>query len=317
MNQQWSGSSPAPRQDSFFKATGRPDRVHVLTPESQSFGGLNATIYSRESPREDVVSTTVRSNAFLCIVYHREMPPYRRWCDGVLHRQEARREGDVTFLDLRREYISDITHPFKSTSIVIPQVSLDLLADELNTRRIDPAISPNPGVQANPVLHGLCRALALTVESSGEAERLLCDYMLLAIRLQVAVTFGGLELPVKGQPASLSSWQLQRVKELMLDDLSASVGIESLASACGVSSGHFIRAFRGAIGTTPHRWRTYQRIERAKSLLALTKNPVCDIALACGFSAQSHFTRIFVSVCGVSPTVYRRLHQGKPHARDF
>jgi AraC family transcriptional regulator len=33
---------------------------------------------------------------------------------------------------------------------------------------------------------------------------------------------------------------------------------------------------------------------------------VLDVALACGFKSQQHFARVFRSVCGASPTEYRR-----------
>jgi AraC-like DNA-binding protein len=37
-----------------------------------------------------------------------------------------------------------------------------------------------------------------------------------------------------------------------------------------------------------------------------------EVALACGFSDQSHFTRVFTRLSGTSPGVWRRLHQEYP-----
>jgi AraC family transcriptional regulator len=49
-----------------------------------------------------------------------------------------------------------------------------------------------------------------------------------------------------------------------------------------------------------------RRIEHAKNLLRNTTEPVVDIALACGFSSQSHLSNWFVRMIGVSPAVYRK-----------
>lgn len=60
---------------------------------------------------------------------------------------------------------------------------------------------------------------------------------------------------------------------------------------CDVRS--FARQFREELGVSPHRYVTHARVERAKSLLAKTKRPLTEIALACGFSSQSHLATVF------------------------
>ena len=54
------------------------------------------------------------------------------------------------------------------------------------------------------------------------------------------------------------------------------------------------------------------RIEEAKKLLVDTEDKVLDISRAVGYDNEKHFMKIFKSVCGVSPTEYRRnAHMGK------
>lgn len=57
----------------------------------------------------------------------------------------------------------------------------------------------------------------------------------------------------------------------------------------------------------PHRCLTGLRIEEAKALLAQPHLPLADIALICGFGDQSHFTRVFGQIVGVSPGAWRRV----------
>jgi AraC family transcriptional regulator len=68
----------------------------------------------------------------------------------------------------------------------------------------------------------------------------------------------------------------------------------------------FSRAFKQSTGIPPHQWLLDRRVETAKDLLRRSCLSLTDIALTCGFSDQSHFTRVFVRACGVSPGVWRR-----------
>jgi AraC-like DNA-binding protein len=52
-----------------------------------------------------------------------------------------------------------------------------------------------------------------------------------------------------------------------------------------------------------------QRVLRAKSLLRDPMRPLSDIATACGFADQSHFTRVFTSLVGASPGAWRKQVQ--------
>jgi len=72
-----------------------------------------------------------------------------------------------------------------------------------------------------------------------------------------------------------------------------------------LSRGHFIRAFQQSVGETPHRWLTTQKIEKARRLLRETGQPLTEIALACGFCDQAHFTRTFSRVSGTTPGAWR------------
>jgi len=56
----------------------------------------------------------------------------------------------------------------------------------------------------------------------------------------------------------------------------------------------------------PHKWMVQQRVSLAKSLLRQGKMTLAQIALACGFSDQSHFTQCFSAWTGLSPGVWRR-----------
>jgi AraC-like DNA-binding protein len=105
----------------------------------------------------------------------------------------------------------------------------------------------------------------------------------------------------------LAPWQLRAAKAMLDADSQDAVTVEGLAAACGLSVRHFARAFRQSTGVPPHRWRLRRRVDRAQDLLRDPAPSLADIALACGFGDQSHFTRVFAAVVGQSPGKWRRL----------
>jgi AraC family transcriptional regulator len=103
---------------------------------------------------------------------------------------------------------------------------------------------------------------------------------------------------------------MARIKELLLDDLSADRSVAELAAECRLSAGRFARAFRRTLGTSPHQWLLEQRVAHAKCLLQ-EKQSMSEIAYASGFADQSHMTRVFLRKVGITPGAWRRIkHSG-------
>ncbi len=84
------------------------------------------------------------------------------------------------------------------------------------------------------------------------------------------------------------------------------ISLVRLANECKLSLSHFARAFKQSAGQPTHRWLLQQRLDKAKELLLNSSLPLADIALACGFSEQSHFTRVFNKKVGTTPGAWRR-----------
>ena len=72
---------------------------------------------------------------------------------------------------------------------------------------------------------------------------------------------------------------------------------------CGLSPFHLIRSFSDSVGMTPHSYLMQVRATRARDLL-LAGIPISTSAFECGFSDQSHLTRTFKRIFGVTPGAY-------------
>jgi AraC family transcriptional regulator len=105
---------------------------------------------------------------------------------------------------------------------------------------------------------------------------------------------------------TLAPWQLHRAKECMEANLVTGVRLRDLAEITRLSQSQFGRAFKASTGLPPHRWQMNLRITRAQQLLLDGELSLAQIAFATGFSEQSHLTRVFRSIVGVSPGSWRR-----------
>lgn len=81
------------------------------------------------------------------------------------------------------------------------------------------------------------------------------------------------------------------------------ISLDDLAAASGLSKFHFLRLFAARLGTTPHRYQLLLRVIYAKRLLR-NGVEIAEVALRSGFFDQSHFTRCFHEIVGVTPGRY-------------
>ena len=99
----------------------------------------------------------------------------------------------------------------------------------------------------------------------------------------------------------------QRVREYILTHLAQNISNRVLAELVGLSVFHFARAFRQSAGLSPHRFMLESRVERVKHLLVETELSLSQIAIRAGFADQSHCTRRFRELVGITPSRFRWL----------
>jgi PAS domain S-box-containing protein len=85
----------------------------------------------------------------------------------------------------------------------------------------------------------------------------------------------------------------------------------ALATRAGLSPVRFARLIKRIFRLTPSQLITQTRLAAASRLLEETKQPVAEIAHACGFYDHSAFTRAFRSATGMTPTQFRQSRTGK------
>lgn len=213
-------------------------------------------------------------------------------------------ENTIYIRDLSENYKADLINPFDFHLFEISTAAVARFADEADLAGVTTLSAET--ASKDVVLANLVRALSPSLERPEEASALFIDQMTTAIGTYLVQRYGGRSNLAPGRAGTLSRAHENLAKSILLENLEGDISILEVAAACNLSRGYFIRAFRESTGMTPYQWLLSERIDRAKELLRVSNVPLAEIAIACGFSDQSHFTRVFSSIVGATPGNWRR-----------
>ncbi|HTK08259.1 MAG TPA: AraC family transcriptional regulator [Ktedonobacteraceae bacterium] len=107
------------------------------------------------------------------------------------------------------------------------------------------------------------------------------------------------------RPSTADHASIRKVRLYLEEHYSENISLEQLSAFVNLSPFHLLRVFRDAIGLPPHSYLTHIRVMQAKRLIAAT-TPLAEVASVVGFTDQSHLTRHFKSLVGVTPGQYAR-----------
>ena len=115
-------------------------------------------------------------------------------------------------------------------------------------------------------------------------------------------------------PAIRNAQTVNHLRDYLEEHYRENVSIETLSQLSSLSPYYLIRCFRQQFGLPPHLYQRQVRLLKAKHALH-TSQSLAAIANDTGFFDQSHFTRSFKRVFGVTPGAYRQDNsiQDYPH----
>jgi transcriptional regulator GlxA family with amidase domain len=130
----------------------------------------------------------------------------------------------------------------------------------------------------------------------------------------------GTQAPFLHPVHGLAPWQARKVVDHVLAHLEMPIRVEELASVTRLSTSHFSRAFKLSFHMSPHAYVVALRLARARALLLEGDEQMSQIAVACGFADQAHFSRAFRRKVGCAPGLWRRERRdhfsSKPGGED-
>src|SRR5687768_3135924 len=285
----------------------RPDASSHLVTTAVRKSKLAVTRIRRDTPGHGLTSPLPTERAFSVLLQLRDSPKRELFLAGRSVYRGGYGARTTSIVDLEQEPTANLQSPFDVMHFYVSRAALNEITDEQGAPRID-TLTCERGV-LDPTVWHLGQTLLPALERPHEIGAMYADHLLMATHTYFAVAFGGMKLPSYSRRGGLAPWQVRCATDLMIDRLGQDMSLSEAASACGLSPNYFARAFKQSVGTPPHRWMLLQRVLRAKTLLRDPKSSLADIAAACGFADQSHFTRVFTSIVGASPGVWRKQVQ--------
>jgi len=159
----------------------------------------------------------------------------------------------------------------------------------------------------DPLLEQLAITITTALRDGTAEDGLYVDTLAQMIAVHLARNHSTRSRPVRPPaPQRIAGWKMRRLIDFIEEHLDGDLSLDAMAAEVDVSPLYLARAFKAAVGQSPHQYVLQRRIERAKELLRGTDRPIVDVALSAGFSSQSHLSNWFLRNVGVSPAVYRR-----------
>jgi AraC family transcriptional regulator len=153
----------------------------------------------------------------------------------------------------------------------------------------------------DPLLAQLQRSLARTFKI-GTGASLYADALAHALGAHLVEHYSDRSPPRQARaPNALDRRQLEQVFDFIESKLHQALTVTELAAVAGVSPTHFTRLFRQQTGEPPHRYVRKRRLDEAERLIVGTQMPLAAIAVAVGFSDQSHLNRVMRAQRGATP----------------
>ena len=116
----------------------------------------------------------------------------------------------------------------------------------------------------------------------------------------------GFESARRSDRGGLLVWQLNGVVDYIETHLTEKIAAGDLADLVNLSKGQLSRAFKISVGVPPFRYIVRRRLDLACTMMRTTREPLSQVAVACGLCDQAHFSRLFRNVIGMSPSAWRR-----------
>lgn len=173
-----------------------------------------------------------------------------------------------------------------------------------------------PGRNIPIAIRSLIDAALAAFDADRDTSRRYLSYASALLRLnRGAGTDAGIGRQTQSR-GGLLVWQLNRVIDYIETHLAEKISAIDLADLLEMSTGRLFRAFKISVGITPFRYIARRRVEFACTMLRTTREPLSQVAIACGMCDQAYLCRAFRRQTGMSPSEWRREHQDEPQGND-
>ncbi|MES1022958.1 AraC family transcriptional regulator [Gloeocapsa sp. BRSZ] len=179
--------------------------------------------------------------------------------------------------------------------------AIDLFKQDLSLATFRPTIAAQDQ---------LCWALGSRLEAAAydevQSPRVFVEEVATVLVMHLLLTYTDAVSKSAVSHITLTETKLKQLYNYIEDRICEDIGLNELASLCGLSKYHFCRQFKKLTGRTVHQYIIHRRTEAAKRLLAKPELNITAVSECLGFASHSQFTAFFRRYTGVTPQVFRQ-----------
>lgn len=222
-----------------------------------------------------------------------------RWLDGKGER-ERRDIGDIAIIPAGISHRCSWDSPAQFMILAIDPAFLQQVGqDWVNPDLIE--LIPHSMSRQDPLIQGIFSTFKETAKTAGIGSLLLVDSLKTALAIHLLRQYCTTRPKLSSYAGGLSPTTLTLVIQYIREHLHQDLQLNQIAAIAQMSPYHFLRLFKKSTGVTPHQYILQCRIERATYLLQHSQLSIADIAVQTGFCDQSHLTRYFKRMAGITP----------------
>ena len=194
-----------------------------------------------------------------------------------------------------------------SAEVVVVYLKPNLISTVAQDLDLDPTavhVTPRLAVP-DQLVHHFGLVLRSIAANAHPGTALMVDSVARALTVHLLRQHSNVQKMIPTRQPELPARRLTTVIDYMRAHFNQPVTVSELAEQCGLSSTHFTRAFREAVGKPPHAYLIDIRLDKARDLLEHTRLPITEIALSCGFEQSQYFATVFRQRIGFTPSSWR------------
>ena len=252
-------------------------------------------LYAAPLPQHHTVVLPLASSRVMCKV------------DGRVVHEGVSNAGCVCITPPDAEVSCWFGHSMDAVHLFIPHRMLMVAFEDLNDRAAPSGLTLRAErTQHDPLLCQVASLLLAIGEDPDPSLQLYIDTLGNAAVTRLLSAHTVIAPPRPSAIGKLPAWRLRLALNYLEEHLDSSVTLPELAVAVGLSTMYFAAQFKRATGLSPHKYLTRRRLERAQERMRATNLSLAEVAVAVGFSSQTHFTTTFRTTVGETPARWRQ-----------
>jgi len=274
--------------------------------KTRSWGVISADVISR-----DAGEATWLSNRHRLLYALTNIPTTMKLDGRAAAEYELHREKMIAFGPAGQMTNNDTREPVRYIQILQDPVTYHNFAGDL-VRGGAISLERRTNVD-DPFISRIALSLVSNM-GDGFLDHVLADALNTALAVRIARLFVNPSAINLAPSNGLSRERLQRVSDYIEAHLDNRLTLTEIAGVACLSPYHFSRSFKQVVGVGPRRYILQRRVERAKTLLRRSDQPLSWIAQEAGFTDQSHLTTEFRRQIGMTPGRFRAALTGRDSA---